>query len=268
MIANEYLSGSKLYGDDLPLDMIQEWYADESEGYASLSDSDPADPAYVYHQLNKLHGFSRLTDRHFPRALGFGSAYGEEFKPIIDRIDEITILDPSDKFVRPSIHSKPARYIKPNISGQMPFPNEQFDLCLCLGALHHVPNVTFVVSEIFRCLAVGGMALIREPIVSMGDWSRPRRGLTRHERGIPLPLFRNLILQAGFEIQSERPCVFPLLPKLSNRLGVAAFDNRILTQINAILCKITAGNIAYHRQGVLSKLGPSSVYYVLAKTSA
>lgn len=31
-----YLSGAKLYGDDFTIDEIEEWFADEAEGYANL----------------------------------------------------------------------------------------------------------------------------------------------------------------------------------------------------------------------------------------
>lgn len=265
MQTNDYLSGHQLYGDNLPQDMIEQWYADESEGYSSLDHQDSNEPVYVYHELNKFHGFSRLPRQTFSDVLGVGSAYGEELKPIIHQIKNITVLDPSDKFVREEIYGVRAAYVKPIASGKMPFDSNVFDLCVCLGALHHIPNVTFVVSEIYRCLRSGGFALIREPVVSMGDWKQHRPGLTKHERGIPKAYFRQLILQTGFQIMSERPCVFPLLPKLSNAVGVATFNNKFLTKIDYYLSRLTAANNIYHRRRFIEKLASSSVYYVLAK---
>lgn len=61
------------------------------------------------------------------------------------------------------------------------FESEQFDLITCLGALHRIPNVSMVVNELYRCLGKGGYLLLREPVVSMGDWSVPREGLTKRE---------------------------------------------------------------------------------------
>lgn len=53
---------------------------------------------YTYHGLNEFNGFRFLKNRYFKRALGMGSAYGDEFIPIFDRIKHISILDPSDTF--------------------------------------------------------------------------------------------------------------------------------------------------------------------------
>jgi SAM-dependent methyltransferase len=261
----DYFSGQYLYGDDLSQTQIDQWYRDESEGYSSLDHEDAQNAVYVYHELNKLHGFSQLPARRFPKALGVGSAFGEEFRPIISQLDTLTVLDPSEKFVRDSIYGVPTHYVKPVPSGQMPFERETFDLCVCLGALHHVPNVTFVVSEIARCLKTGGFALIREPIVSMGDWRSQRPGLTKHERGIPLDYFRALLLRAGLQIQSERLCVFPIIPRLSNKIGISAFNSKLLTRIDAGLSNLTARNITYHRTTPIKKLAPSSAYFVLSK---
>lgn len=262
---NDFLSGKKLYGDDLPQNMIDQWYEDESEGYSNLNHQDSQEPVYVYHELNKLHGFSQLPSQRFFNVLGVGSAYGEEFKPIIDKIEKLTVLDPSEKFVRDNIFGKPVNYIKPVASGKMPFNDESFDLCICLGALHHIPNVTFVVSEIYRSLIDGGFALIREPVVSMGDWTKPRPGLTKHERGIPLDYFRQLLVQTGFQVLSERLCIFPPLPKITNAIGIAAFNSRLLTKIDFLLSLIVQSNNAYHRTTFIEKLSPSNVYYVLQK---
>jgi len=260
-----YLSGELLYGDDLSQVQIDQWYKDESEGYSGLDHPDAQNPIYVYHELNKLHGFSRLPNKKFPAALGVGSAYGEEFLPIINKLEKLTILDPSEKFVRDKIHGVPAKYIKPSASGAMPFEDKVFDLCLCFGALHHVPNVTFVVGEMFRCLKAGGFAVIREPIVSMGDWNAPRPGLTKHERGIPLAYFRQMVLRAGFQIVSERLCVFQPLPRICNKVGVTTFNSRLLTKVDSGLSYLTTRNNTYHRTTFVEKLGPSSVFFVLTR---
>lgn len=35
----------------------------------------------------------------FENVLGFGSAYGFEFEPIVDKIGSITIVEPSEKLI-------------------------------------------------------------------------------------------------------------------------------------------------------------------------
>ncbi len=263
---DDYFSGEKLYGDDFSFDEIEKWFADEAEGYADLGARKKSDYHYAYHELNNLHAFNFICKKHFSHALGIGSAYGNELKPIIDNISKVTILDPSDAFSDVhEIMGTPSHYVKPTSDGNMPFKNNQFDLITCLGVMHHVPNVSHVMSEAYRCLSTGGVMLIREPIVSMGDWTKPRRGLTKRERGIPLNILRSIIQKAGFRIRKESLCVFPLVPVLAGKIGVAAYNNSMLTHIDRYLSKIFSWNMKYHRLKMYEKFAPASVFYILYK---
>ena len=47
----------------------------------------------------------------------------------------------------------------------MPFANDSFDLILCSHVLEHVPNDQQAMSELFRVLAPGGMAILMVPVV-------------------------------------------------------------------------------------------------------
>ena len=89
------------------------------------------------------------------------------------------ISAPSDAFTRQRVFGVPCHYVKPVESGNLPFDDACFDLLTCFGVLHHIPNVSHVVGELARCLKPGGYALMREPVISMGDWRQPRAGLTR-----------------------------------------------------------------------------------------
>lgn len=260
-----YFAGEKLYGDDFSLPQIRAWYEDEEEGYANLGAKDADTYTYVYHALNALYGFQHLPQGSFAHALGFGSAYGDEFIPIADRIERVTILDPSEAFARDAVHGIPARYVKPAVDGTLPFPDQTFDLITCLGVLHHIPNVTHVAQELYRCLRPGGFALVREPVISMGDWRQPRPGLTRRERGIPLALFRALLDEAGFRVVKESLCLFPVLPKLWQTTGRAAYNSRLATRIDAVLSRVLAWNLQYHATSLLKKFRPTNVYYVLTR---
>jgi len=46
-----------------------------------------------------------------------------------------------------------------------PFPDEHFDLVLCLDVLEHVPDSAAIVTEIFRVLRPGGRVLISTPFM-------------------------------------------------------------------------------------------------------
>lgn len=261
-----YLTGEKLYGDEFTIEEINKWFSDEAEGYASLGSKDKDKYSYGYHQLNRYHGYRFLAGRLFDNALGIGSAYGDEFKPVINSITQVTILEPSDAFTdTKEISGVPCSYQKPNPNGDMEFENNRFDLISSLGVMHHVPNVSHVISECNRCLKKGGIMLLREPITSMGDWRKPRTGLTKRERGIPLHLMDDIVKKAEFTIIHRSLCNFPLIPKIANKFGVAAYNNRALTVADSLFSQVFSWNIKYHRKNFFEKLAPSSAYYVLTK---
>ncbi|MCI3922719.1 hypothetical protein MO973_21025 [Paenibacillus sp. TRM 82003] len=78
---------------------MEEWFADEKEGYADLGSKNKHTYTYGYHALNARYGFQYLDQsKSGLSALGFGSAYGDELNPLIDKLLSISIVDPSDGF--------------------------------------------------------------------------------------------------------------------------------------------------------------------------
>ena len=155
------LRGEKLYGDDFTMQEIDAWFRDESQGYFNLGGaSDKKQYKYGYHALNLEHGFRHLPDVSFSQVLGIGSAYGDELSPIINKSKHIHILEPAEGFVVKDIKGVPVTYSQPQPSGILPYENDQFDLATCFGVLHHIPNVTTVINELYRCLKPGGYILI------------------------------------------------------------------------------------------------------------
>jgi len=219
----EYFAGRRLWGDDFTLDEIEEWFRDETNAYFEMAAKDRARYSYDYHELNRLHGYRLLPSGRLGKVLCFGGAYGDEVQPIAARCDGITIVDPGT-FSNPAIDGTPVEYRSPNMLGAISAADAEFDLITCLGALHHVPNVSAVIGEFARCLKPGGYALIREPIVSMGDWRQPRPGLTKRERGIPLPFLIRAIEDAGLEIRRMTRCVFPLTSRIGRMARVSWFN--------------------------------------------
>ena len=180
--------------------------------------------------------------------MGLGAAYGEEVKPIIKKVSRITILEPSDAFSgHDEIDDVPCDYIKPNITGDIPLNDESIDLITCFGVMHHIPNVSHVMGECYRVLKNNGEMVIREPIVSMGDWRKPRKGLTKHERGIPKDIFNTIVKNAGFNITHATFCDFPVIPRLSRKLSIDAYNNKFFVIIDELLSKLFCWNIRYHR---------------------
>ena len=260
-----YFSGKKLYGNDFSLDQIDAWFADEAEGYFNLTQSGNAEYTYGYHALNKRHGYSALPKRRFSHVLGIGSAYGDELGPILDYSDRISILEPSDGFNKTVLNGVPLSYIKPVSSGDMPFDSSSLDLITCLGVLHHIPNVSKLVNEFYRVLKPDGYALVREPIISMGDWRKPRTGLTKRERGIPLRVLRSFIKQSGFTVVRERKCMFSLTSRLKHVISGPVFNNMAMVELDALLSALPIWPRVYHSRNAFQKLRATAVFYVLKK---
>lgn len=260
-----YFSGEKLYGNDFSQTQIDAWFADEAEGYFNLTTSGSGEYAYGYHALNRRHGFSHLPKRRYSHVLGVGSAYGDELEPILKHSDRVSILEPSDGFKSAVLHGVPVSYVKPIASGSLPFDSNSFDLITCLGVLHHIPNVSKVIEEFYRVLKAGGYALVREPIISMGDWRKPRSGLTKRERGIPLMALRDFVKRAGFKVVRERKCMFSLSSRLRRVVGGSVFNNAAVVALDECLCALPVWPRVYHARNAAQKLRPTAVYYVLQK---
>lgn len=266
---NEYLKGKKLYGDDFSIEEIKEWFEREAEGYADkVRDRNKKKGyRYSYHALNKLAGFDYLpTDRNYKKVLGMGSAFGDEFIPIESKIDHLTIIEPSDLFSAKDVLNIPTDYVKPEISGSLPFEDNSFELILCLSTLHHIPNVSHVLGEMVRCLKPGGYMLVREPLCSQGDWRKPRKFLTKNERGIPLKIFRNMISNNKLKIVNEKIYVFRPLIKIWSKLSdTPIFNSSLGVKLDGFFSRLFRWNYRYHPDRLYERFTPVAVYYVLKK---
>lgn len=268
IFAARYLSGDELWGDDFELPAILEWFESEREGYANLGTGESGDGhgGYHYHAMNRRHGYRHLRPGRFGRVLGIGSAYGLEFVPIAARIDELTILEPSEQMRNNDIAGVRPNYVMPSPSGTMPFADSLFDLAVCLGTLHHIPNVSHVVKEIGRVLRPGGYALIREPIVSMGDWRTDRGpGCTQNERGIPWHILRRQIADAGLRIEHEQLTGFPLVTRMAIKAGVIPYNSGFVTLVDGWMASAARRRYRYHAQNRMEKLRPTGVMMVCVK---
>lgn len=266
---DKYKSGKVLYGDDFNIDQIQKWYDEETEAYADLGSKDAGEYVYGYDALNTLHGFSYLKGKQFENTLGIGAAWGHEFYPILDQLKNIYIIEPSDNLRSDKIGDIIPKYVKPTVSGKLEFEDNFFDLITCFGTLHHTPNVSYIISELHRVTKPGGYILLREPIISMGDWEKPRKGLTKNERGIPLQIFREIFSDLKLEVINEAPCfcMTPFLQRIWNKVSNRAiFKNKAYVQLDKWLSKLFIGNLHYHATKKLERIAPQSVFYVLRKT--
>ena len=253
-----YLSGESLIGDDFSLDEIASWFADEKEACFEIRGG-LAD--YPYHARNVLYGYRRFPDKRFRHTLCFGGGTGAELLPIRGCLSRVTILEASANF-KPVVD---AVYASSNMDGSIPFPDQTFDLVTCIGVLHHIPNVSTVLKELCRCMMEGGIALVSEPTTSMGGWMQPRAGLSKHERGIPLPLFRSAIKRAGFDVVAEHKCGFGPINYIARTFAWNPFNSALMVRLDQVLCALPWWSEKYHAASGFDKIRPTTVFYVLRK---
>ena len=262
-----YLNGDRLYGDDASVEEIESWYADEKDAYAELVRQYPTYDN-SYHALNEFHAFRELGKRRFHVAIAFGCAGGDDVKPLAPRVDRFIAIEPSERFWSRSIGGTPTEYMRPAVSGRMRGSRGAVDLIVCLGVLHHIPNVSFVISEFGRVLADKGLLILREPVCSLGDWRKSRRGLTKRERGIPIEVLTNRLRENDFRILRSRFCGFPLIPRIARVVNVhAPYNSPLLVRLDHYLSMLLSWNYHYHRVTVLEKLAPRMLFLVAEKVN-
>ena len=272
-LTNDHIAGRKLYGDDFTPEEIAQWYRDEEYGYFDLASGRNGSDllaagvesrSYEYEALNSFHGFHLVEGNHFETCLAFGCAGGDDVAPIAPYVGNFLAVEPAEQWWSSSIAGKPAKYLKPSVMGDLEIPDGSVDLITSLGVLHHIPNVSRIFSEFARILRADGMLIIREPISAMGDWRRPRHGLTKHERGLPLMWIDSQVKKNGFSYVRRRFCMFPLTYRLKAVVG-APFNNKRVVELDWLLSTLTSWNYHYWRNTAFKKFAPGSLFVVLRR---
>lgn len=110
------------------------------------------------------------------------------------------------------------------------------------------------------------MFVLREPIHTMGDWRRPKNGLTKNERGLPLGLLERTLANAGFRVVRRRYHSMPTTARFARLLRLQKpYDKRPLVAADAAMSRLMSWNLHYHRDTLAKKLAPSAVFEVLQK---
>jgi SAM-dependent methyltransferase len=269
---DDCLSGQRLYGDDFGIAEIERWYRDEENAYfdqatANKPESANSDYPYEYAAFNRLHGYRSLEKRRFGTCVVLGCANGQDVKPLAGQVDKFIAVEPAEKWWRAEIGGTPADYLKPAISGDIGLPDGCADLAIALGVLHHIPNVNHVVGELARVLKPGATFIVREPVISMGDWRRSRPGLTKHERGIPPKLLQSILTNHGFCIAKATPVMVPMIPRFAHSIGIRhPYNSPWLVRLDAYLSRLLWGNFRYHRVRLLHKLAPTAMFIVATRS--
>src|SRR5207247_9209132 len=91
-----------------------------------------------------------------------------------------------------------------------------------------------------------GHVIVYEPIMSMGDWTKTRRGLTKNERGIPIALFRDFIHSAGLYVVREHLHSFALTSRWSYVVRQSPFNVKWIVKLDSLLCSLPIWFRCYH----------------------
>lgn len=250
-------------GENLTLSECEKWYAEEREAYDQIQ----PERGYPYHTANYRHGYRYLPEQTGADVLAFGGGGGDELRPILPRIRHITLHESSSRMADTTeLHGIPCDFSGARADGALPFQDQAFDLITCLGVLHHIAKVSTVLEEFHRVLKPGGFALIREPIVSMGDADKPRKGLTPRERGLPLPWLMDQISRIGFTPLHQTLFQFLPLSIPCDFLKIQPYNTPALTRLDEALCRMFPGSGRYERTRLHHVFSPTSVFLVLTRT--
>lgn len=265
-----YLAGEALVGDDLDLEGIEEWYSAEEAAYREMKQarvsSGVVPDGHQYDAVNRRLGFGRLPAGPIGEVLAVGGYDGSEFRPVWPRLESLTVLDPAFPGPPEIVDGVTLRRVAPQPSGTMEFEDASFDLVTSFSVLHHIPNVTHVLAEMVRVLRPGGHLIVREPISTMGDWTRPRPGLTPNERGLPLAWLRSRLSGLPVEVLHEDLYRHPLTAVLPQRLGLRSpYNVGPLVSLDLLLSRMTRWNVRYYRPSRRHKLAPGAVFVVARK---
>ncbi len=250
------------HGEDLSFSEREQWFAEEREAYDRIQPR----RGYPYHAANDRHGYRYLPEQTFADVLAFGAGSGDELRPILPRIRRVCLHESSSKKAGISeLQGLPCTFSPAQADGLLPFPESVFDLITCLGVLHHIAKVSTVLEEFQRVLKPGGYALIREPIVSMGDSRKPRKGLTPRERGLPLPWLLDQLNRIGFATQHQILFQFLPLSIPCDFLKIQPYNSPVLTRLDETLCRIFPGSGRYERTRIHHVFSPTSVFLVVKR---
>ena len=263
-LLDEYYSGRKLFGDDFGPDEIREWYALEENACFEIYDQGKKRmPNNDY--LHWQSGYRWvLADRNsLGKVLGLGSGNGEEFRPVRKWIEHLYIVESAEGYFQ---NDATTTYAKAHADGKLDFPDNFFDATVNIAVLHHIPNVSQVLRELFRTLKPGGVCIIKEPITTLGAWHRPRKaGLAPCERGFPRALLETMLHRAGFELMRRTCFEFPPLRHVRDRGGIDTYNSKFWTGLDRLCCRLTDWNYRYHRTRWFQKFAPSYIFLVLRK---
>lgn len=263
-LLREYYSGNKLWGDDFNPEEIKEWYSlEENACFEIYDEGKKRMPNNDYMHWEFGYRWALKNRNSLGKVLGIGSGNGEEFRPVRKWIEHLYIVESAAGYFK---NDDTTTYAKAQVDGTLMFEDEFFDTAVNIAVLHHIPNVTDVLKELYRVLKKGGVCLIKEPITTLGPWHVQRKqGLAPCERGFPRKWLDQAVEEIGFREIHRTYFEFPPLRHVRDRGGIDTYNSAFWTGLDQIFCRLSGWNYSYHRESFFKKLAPSYVFLVLQK---
>jgi hypothetical protein len=271
--SSETRKGVELFGDSMNGDEIRHWYEMEKEAFSGYLEKNTAServhPFYVQ-SMRRVLAKVGMGRQDLKSILIMGPGEGNEVDQLarMHPTAQIILVEPSEELrVRLRGRFPRAEIVVPEYTGKLSLDDNSISLAVAMGVLHHIPNVSYVLSELYRVLESSGLLYLREPCSAMGIWGVKRGGLTPNERGIATTWMKKTTEELGFsELRKPRPMgLDPILKLASKSLTDAQLGSSALYHLDALSSKLLAFNNQYYRDGILKRVGPSSYEYLLKK---
>jgi len=144
-----------LEGNDYSKKEIEKWYKEEEE-YHNQFKGGRADRYWIiYETFNNKYAFEKFIDFGLEsKVLSFGCAEGNDLETNYRKHHfKLYGVEASSELIKAFQKKFPQAEIrKSNICGKIDYNDNFFDYVIVLGVLHHIPNVSFVLSELCRVL--------------------------------------------------------------------------------------------------------------------
>lgn len=275
-ITESIRKADSLAGDDLSSDQIIKWYKEEELAFDAsevsiYSKNLEIDPFYIYLRslILKLSDCLRWPEKNKKiKVLCIGPGDGSEIKNIKGLLNNnLYFIESSNYFIDLlEINFPGSNILKSEPLGEINLKDASIDIVICLSVLHHMPNVTKIISECYRVLDKDGTLIIREPCSSMGNWKNPERKSTPNERGIPRKWLLKTSKKIGFQKLKSTPIAFLPLSKLFKLLRLNKFmQSNLYFILDRLISLLLVNNDKYFRKSFFQKLGPNVYFYELRK---
>lgn len=262
-----FLDGKNLIGDNATESQSKIWYEEESGAYAKIMNADIAPPIERSKALNSRHYSHIFKNQKNLTGFVLGPADATELLPLSRHFKHWYAMEPAPVYQNPDYYTCKVTFVTPSPSNTLyEVPPSSIDVVFSLSVLHHIANVSNVIKEFANALKPGGLLILREPTVTMGNWDRPRKNLTPYERGLPEEYLLKTLSRYGFKIIQNKSSVFSPWNVLCSKLGLDYLGNRKwYIMVDGFLSALTYRFARYYRPHIWQKFAPSVTLLIAQK---